>query len=117
WAELEPTVARCTPTWGEAQTGVPARLIEEVARLYGRGPSLLWMGQALQRQPTGGNVMRACALLPAVTGKLGAGFVYLNFDMAQRGIDAEYLTAPHLGKNAPPPISQMDLAAFLEDPV
>ncbi len=79
----------------------------------------LWMGQALQRQPTGGNVMRACSILPAVTGNLGkpgAGFVYLNFDMAQRGIDGEYLTAPHLSKSAPPSISQMDLAACLEDP-
>ena len=119
WDAVEPMLAQCTPQWGEAQTGVPAHLIEEVARLYGRGPSLLWMGQALQRQPTGGNVMRACALLPAVTGNLGkpgAGFVYLNFDMAQRGIDGEYLTAPHLSKSAPPSISQMDLAATLEDP-
>ncbi len=119
WNELEPMLARCTPAWGEAQTGIPARLIEETARLYGRGPSLLWMGQALQRQPTGGNVMRACSILPAVTGNLGkpgTGFVYLNFDMAQRGIDAEYLTAPHLAKSAPPSISQMDLAACLEDP-
>lgn len=119
WEELEPMLSPCTPGWGEVTTGVPARLIEETARLYARGPSLLWMGQALQRQPTGGNVMRACSILPAVTGNLGkpgAGFVYLNFDMAQRGIDAEYLTAPHLGKNAPPPISHMDLAACLEDP-
>ncbi len=119
WDELEPMLAPCTPAWGEAQTGVPARLIEETARLYGRGPSLLWMGQALQRQPTGGNVMRACSILPAVTGNIGkpgAGFVYLNFDMAQRGIDGEYLTAPHLSKSAPPSISQMDLAACLEDP-
>jgi anaerobic selenocysteine-containing dehydrogenase len=119
WDELEPMLAPCTPAWGEARTGVPARLIEETARLYARGPSLLWMGQALQRQPTGGNVMRACSILPAVTGNIGkpgTGFVYLNFDMAQRGIDAEYLTAPHLSKSAPPSISQMDLAACLEDP-
>ncbi len=118
WDELSPLLDGCVPQWGEAKTGVPARLIEEAARLYGRGPSLLWMGQALQRQPTGGNVMRACALLPAITGNLGkpgAGFVYLNFDLAQRGIDAEYLVAPHLCKGAPAGISQMDLAACLED--
>jgi anaerobic selenocysteine-containing dehydrogenase len=119
WDELEPMLAQCTPAWGEAETGVPARLIEETARLYGRGPSLLWMGQALQRQPTGGNVMRACSILPAVTGNIGkpgTGFVYLNFDMAQRGIDADYLTAPHLTKSGPQSISQMDLAVCLEDP-
>jgi anaerobic selenocysteine-containing dehydrogenase len=119
WDEVEPAVARCTPAWGEAQTGVPARLIEETARLYARGPSLLWMGQALQRQPTGGNVMRACSILPAVTGnigKSGAGFVYLNFDMAARSIDAEYLTAPHLARNGGvPSISHMDLVDRLED--
>ncbi len=119
WDELEPMLAQCTPAWGEAATGVPARLIEETARLYARGPSLLWMGQALQRQPTGGNVMRACSILPAVTGNIGkpgSGFVYLNFDMAQRGIDAEYLTAPHLSSGGVPSISHMDLAACLEDP-
>jgi anaerobic selenocysteine-containing dehydrogenase len=119
WDELEPMLAPCTPAWGEAKTGVPADRIEETARLYGRGPSLMWMGQALQRQPTGGNVMRACSILPAVTGNIGkpgAGFVYLNFDMAQRGIDAEYLTAPHLLESGPSSVSQMDLAARLADP-
>jgi anaerobic selenocysteine-containing dehydrogenase len=119
WDELEPLLVDCTPTWGEAKTGVPARLIEEAARLYGRGPSLLWLGQALQRQPTGGNVMRSCSLLPAVTGNLGkagAGLLYLNFNLGQRRIDDAYLTAPHLSAGAPPPISQMDLAAALEDP-
>jgi anaerobic selenocysteine-containing dehydrogenase len=119
WDELEPLLADCTPAWGEATTGVPAPRIEEAARLYGEGPSLLWLGQALQRQPQGGNVMRACSLLPAVTGNLGkpgAGFLYLNFNFEQRCLDAAYLIAPHLQKSAPPPISQMDLAACLEDP-
>ena len=70
WEELEPAIAPCTPAWGEARTGVPAAAIEEAARIYGAGPALLWLGQGLQRQVMGGNVMRACALLPAVTGKL-----------------------------------------------
>src|SRR5262249_62136368 len=39
WEELEPMLAPCTPAWGEAQTGVPARLIEDTARLYARGPA------------------------------------------------------------------------------
>ena len=71
WDELEPLLDDCTPAWGETTTGVPAELIEQAARLYGPGPSLLWLGQGLQRQPTGGNVMRACSLLPAATGNLG----------------------------------------------
>ena len=87
WEELEPMLAACHPRWGEAHTGVPAALIEEVAVLYARGPSLLWLGQGLQRQVTGGNVMRACGLLPALTGNLGkpgAGFLYLNGNLRQR---------------------------------
>jgi anaerobic selenocysteine-containing dehydrogenase len=118
WGELEPEVRRCTPEWGERATGVPAAKIEHAARLYGGGRSLLWIGQGLQRQPTGGNVVRACALLPAVTGNLGkpgTGFLYLN-GTESRGIDENYLTAPQLASRPPPAISHMDLAATLEDP-
>jgi anaerobic selenocysteine-containing dehydrogenase len=118
WDELAPVVAACTPEWGEQVTGVPAGLIEEAALVYGRGPSLLWIGQGLQRQRTGGNIVRACALLPAVTGNLGkpgAGFLYLN-GTGSRGIDETYLTAPHLGPESPQPISHIDLAGALEDP-
>jgi anaerobic selenocysteine-containing dehydrogenase len=119
WDELEPLLVGCTPEWGEAATGVPARVIEEAAEIYGRGPSLLWLGQGLQRQRTGGNVVRACALLPAVTGNLGkpgAGFLYLNGTESRR-IDEAYLAAPHLGSGSPDPISHMDLVRCLEDPV
>lgn len=116
WDELEPLLAACTPAWGEELTGVPAGLIEEAARRYGSGPSLLWLGQGLQRQRSGGNVMRACAALPAVTGNLGkpgAGFLYLNWS---RAIDADYVAAPELAVDSPPPVSQLDLAERLEDP-
>jgi anaerobic selenocysteine-containing dehydrogenase len=119
WEELEPLLVGCTPEWGEDATGVPAGLIEQAAELYGRGPSLLWLGQGLQRQRTGGNVVRACALLPAVTGnlgKVGTGFLYLN-GTESRGIDEDYLAAPHLGISTPDPISHMDLVDCLEDPV
>ena len=58
WDELEPLLDGCTPSWGEAVTGVPARLIEQAATHYGSGPSLLWLGQGLQRQTSGGNVVR-----------------------------------------------------------
>jgi anaerobic selenocysteine-containing dehydrogenase len=121
WDELEPLLKDCNPTWGEATTGVPARLIEEAAHRYGEGPSLLWLGQALQRQTRGGNVIRACAMLPAVTGNLGkpgAGFLYLNWDwnLPERFLDDTYLTAPHLAANPVPRISHMDLAAWLENP-
>jgi anaerobic selenocysteine-containing dehydrogenase len=118
WEELEPVLVDCTPAWGEEVTGVPARLIEEAAQTYGRGPSLLWLGQGFQRQRTGGNVVRACSLLPAVTGNLarpGTGFLYLN-GTESRGIDEDYLAGSHLGPGAPEPISHMDLVGALEDP-
>lgn len=118
WEEVEPVIKNCTLAWGEKMTGVPAALIEKAALIYAKGPSLLWMGQALQRQPRGGNIMRACALLPTLTGNLakpGAGFLYLNWDLPLRGIDDAYLAAPHLVSSEPPKISHMDLAANLEN--
>lgn len=116
WDELEPMVEECTPDWGETATGVPAGLIEQAARIYGAGPALLWLGQGLQRQKAGGNTMRACALLPALTGnygKPGAGLIYLN-GAGRKGVDGDYLVAAQLNRS-PPPFSQMALAARLED--
>jgi anaerobic selenocysteine-containing dehydrogenase len=120
WDELEPLLGGCDPAWGAATTGVPAAAIEEVAVLYARGPSLLWLGQGLQRQTTGGNVMRACGLLPAVTGNLckpGTGFLYLNGNLQQRRMDEDYLAGIHLrAKGGTRCVSHMDFAAVLEDP-
>jgi anaerobic selenocysteine-containing dehydrogenase len=120
WEELEPTIAACDLRKLSALTGVPAALVEQVAHLYAAGPSLLWLGQGLQRQATGGNVTRACALLPALTGNLckpGAGFLYLNGNLRQRGMDEEYLIGAHLAGPAAPEVSHMDFAGVLEDPV
>jgi anaerobic selenocysteine-containing dehydrogenase len=118
WEEIEGQLETCTPAWGEAITGVPARRIEEAALLYAAGPSLLWMGQGFQRQSFGGNAMRAVGLLPAATGnigKYGAGFLYLN-GWDTRGVDAAYLTAAHLKPASAQTISHMDLAGRLESP-
>jgi anaerobic selenocysteine-containing dehydrogenase len=122
WDELQPIVASCDLERLSAETGVAVALIEEVAHVYATGPSLLWLGQGLQRQTAGGNVMRACALLPALTGNLckpGAGFLYLNGDLSRRGMDEAYLSGAHLGTQQavpPPAVSHMDLADVLEDP-
>ena len=118
WDEVDRLLPDCTPAWAEAQTGVPTALIEGAARLYGRGPSLLWLGQGLQRQPMGGNVIRACALLPAMTGNIarpGAGFYYLN-GSGRKGIRGSYIAAPHLRREPARSVSHMDLAATLADP-
>lgn len=117
--EVEAIARDCTPEWGELETGVPAATIERAAKLYGSGPSLLWLGQGLQRQPQGGNIMRACALLPAVTGNIGkpgAGLYYLNGKGATRGLDVAALQAPELRTGPALKISHMDLARHLADP-
>ncbi len=115
--ELEASIADCSPSWAEERTGVPVRKIEEAAQAYAEGPSLLWLGQGFQRQARGGNAMRSCALLPAVTGnigKAGAGFLYLN-GLTQRGIDEAYLCGDHLRRRPPSAVSHMELADRLED--
>lgn len=118
WDEVEPLVMQSTSDWAEGVTGVPAAQIEAAARLYATGPSLLWLGQGLQRQPNGGNVMRACALLPAATGnfgKPGAGLYYLN-GSGPRKIDGGYIEASHLRQGPAHSVSHMELAPLLADP-
>lgn len=122
--EIAGDIARCTPEWGEQQTGVPATDIKRAAQLYASGPALLWCGQGLQRQPAGGNIMRAVGLLPAFTGnvgKPGAGFYYLNYTPMFAGMDLDYLGGAHVARHpdAGPPaesVSHMDLAARLAAP-
>ena len=119
WPELETLIGECDPGWAEQVTGVPVAQIERVAHLYAPGPSLLWLGQGLQRQPRGGNVMRAGAMLPAITGnigKAGAGIYYLN-GSGPRNIDGDYVAGAHLGESKAPSISHMELVDVLDDPV
>jgi anaerobic selenocysteine-containing dehydrogenase len=118
WSELEPLLERCTPGWGERVTGVPVNAIEQAAHWYGSGPSLLWIGQGFQRQPRGGNAVRAVGQLAALSGnvgKPGAGFLYLN-GAGNRMLDEDYISGAHLPGSPPDPISHMDLADWLEDP-
>jgi anaerobic selenocysteine-containing dehydrogenase len=117
--ELETEIERCTPQWGEQQTGVPAADILRAAEIYGAGPSLLWVGQSLQRQPMGGNVMRSAGLLPALTGNIGkpgAGFYYLNYTPFLIGGDPDYLEGAQLAAGETKIVTAMDLADRLLDP-
>lgn len=118
-AELDGEIDRCTPEWGEQQTGVLAADIRRAAGIYGAGPSLLWVGQSLQRQPMGGNVMRSAGLLPALTGNIGkpgAGFYYLNYTPFLIGGDADYLEGAQLASGEPKKVVALDLAERLADP-
>lgn len=119
WDDLAPAVANAIPGWTAAQTDLPVEQIEAAAKLYAAGPSLLWLGQGMQRQPKGGNAFRAAAALAAVTGNLGkpnAGLCYLN-GPATRGIDMDLITRPDLGpEGGATSISHLDLAETLADP-
>lgn len=117
WDEIEPQLAACTPEWGAGETGLTVEAIELAAQLYSAGPALTWLGQGLQRQPLGGNIFRAIALLPAATGsfgKPGAGLYYLNGGGA-RHIDMDYVESAHLASAARPSVSHMDLVETLND--
>lgn len=118
WEELIASIEAMTPERAASLCDIPADAIEQAALLYGDGPSLLWFGQGVQRQPNGGNVFRSIAALVAFTGNLGkpgAGFMYMN-GPGGRGIDMATLTAPGLARDGTGSISHMDLAATLEDP-
>jgi anaerobic selenocysteine-containing dehydrogenase len=118
WDLIAGDVQAMTPQRGEALTGVPARLIEKAALTYGRGPSLLWLGQGMQRQKYGGNAFRSVAALCAATGNIGhpgAGFLYMN-GPSTRGTTFDYVAAPDLNPGEASRISQMDLASCLSDP-
>lgn len=120
WEQMLPTVRRSSPEWAQEVCAVPAAQIEAAAHAYAAGPSLLWIGQGLQRQPRGGNVVRAVATLPAVTGNLlraGTGFLYLN-GFGNRRIDEDWVAngSGDLRRKPPPPmVSHMDLVDVLED--
>jgi anaerobic selenocysteine-containing dehydrogenase len=75
------------------------------------------MGQGLQRQPKGGNVFRAVAMLSALKGdfaKPGAGFLFLNGG-ARRGLNGDYVEAPQLRAKPKRTASHMDLIRLLSD--
>ena len=117
WDEVLGDIDSATPERTAALTGLQAADIERAVEIYAPGPSLMWLGQGLQRQPMGGNAYRAAALLGVATGNIarpGAGVLFLN-GAGTRGADLGYVAAPHLAKDAPAPVSQMDLADHLGD--
>ncbi|MGD9536767.1 MAG: molybdopterin-dependent oxidoreductase [Alphaproteobacteria bacterium] len=118
WDEIEPLLADIPPARAEALTGVPQALIREAALTYAQGPSLMWLGQGMQRQPMGGNAFRAAATLCAATGNIckpGAGILYMNGPRT-RGIDFDRVGGAWLAKPEAGTVSHMDLATILADP-
>ena len=116
--ELETSIDSMPLAKAAELCGLPAESIEAAATAYATGPSLLWLGQGVQRQHQGGNVFRALAALVAFSGnvgKPGAGFIYMNGTNG-RGIDMSMVTMPELAREGTRSMSHMDLAVALEDP-
>jgi anaerobic selenocysteine-containing dehydrogenase len=117
WDEMLPAIDAMNPSRAAALCGLPEEAIIEAALAYASGPSLLWYGQGVQRQPTGGNIFRCLSALVSFTGNLGkpgCGFMYMN-GPGGRGIDMSTLTLPDLAKDGVGAISHMDFASTLED--
>jgi anaerobic selenocysteine-containing dehydrogenase len=115
---IEHAIDEATLERTAALTGVSEALIEEAAIAFGMGPSLLWLGQGVQRQPKGGNVFRSLALLSVATGQIGkngAGFCYMN-GPETRGVDMGFLLGNELRSDGGASVSHIDLADHLSDP-
>jgi anaerobic selenocysteine-containing dehydrogenase len=115
--ELEPLIDAWPPSRAAEATGLSEAEILAVAEAYGAGPSMIFLGQALCRAPTGGNAFRAVTMLPAVTGNIGkpgTGICFLNGKGTTRGLDMGYVGQESLRQGDANPISHMDLCAHLE---
>jgi anaerobic selenocysteine-containing dehydrogenase len=116
-------------------TGLPAEDIVEVARLYGtRRPGLIKIADGLNRNPNGGQAVRAVCALPALTGQYGVRGGGLSYSTSGyfpwdteaihhrsgcprpgRVVNMNRLGAALLGEAADPPI--MALYVFGANPV
>lgn len=117
WDEVADAVEAATLERTAELTGLAPDLIERAALAYAKGPSLMWLGQGMQRQKMGGNAFRACAMLWAATGnagKPGAGISFLN-GAGARGVKTGFVSSPQLATSSPPAVSHMDLADTLLD--
>lgn len=114
FAELEPVIRERTVEQCADACGVPADDIRAVARRLAQTRTIVWVGMGLQRQAMGGNIFRAIAMLPVLTGnfgKPGSGFVYLN-GSKKRGLDMGLVA----GRAAGPSIPHGELIGALADP-
>ncbi len=96
--QLAMKVADWTPERAARVTGVPAEEIVRFAKLYYESrPALLRVGYGLQRHTNGGTIVRAIAMLPALTGhwrERGGGFLLSN--SGSYGFNAFALERPDL---------------------
>ena len=132
WPELRERLMEYPPERVAAITGLSAREIIDLARLYGTcRPGLIKMADGINRNPNGGQNVRAVCALPALTGQYGTrggglGYStsgYLQWDRTAvhkllpttRVVNMNRLGAALLGEVADPPVQA--LYVFAANPV
>ena len=83
----------------------PAEQIEQAAQWYGPGPSLLWIGQGFQRQPRGGNAVRAVGQLARSAATSGGPAPACSTSTAPTAAGWTTTTSP---RRAPRPLARAD---------
>jgi len=69
--EFKEHIRQYTPEWGERITGVPARQITDIARLYATTKAAsIDLGNGVEHTPSSNDAIRAIAILIAITGHL-----------------------------------------------
>jgi anaerobic selenocysteine-containing dehydrogenase len=68
---LKAHIQQFTPSWAEEMTGVPAKQIEAVARMYATTKrAAIDLGNGVEHTPSSNDAIRAVAILMAITGHL-----------------------------------------------
>ncbi|NKQ37804.1 MAG: molybdopterin oxidoreductase family protein [Chloroflexi bacterium] len=127
WPELRRRLDDYPPQRVAAITGLPQSDIEELARMYAQTrPSLIKFADGVQRNPNGGQTVRAICALPAITGQYGrpgGGLMYTTSDFIRwdaeavgkrsqclpggRWVNMNRLGAALLGETSDPPIQSL----------
>ncbi len=104
--KLQAYVEPFTPEYGEKETGVPAKLIVEAARMYAQGPgSYSLTSQSISHSTNGVNNTRALLCIPAIMGYVdapggalfGVGpkeYIWWDNGMTRPFIDYDWFKAP-----------------------
>jgi anaerobic selenocysteine-containing dehydrogenase len=127
WPELRRRLAEYTPEWVAAVTGLAETDLRQLAQLYAQTrPGLIKIADGINRNPNGGQAVRAICALPALTGQygtLGGGLAYstsgyIRWDSEAvnqwagcpppgRKINMNRLGAALLGEVAGPPVKSL----------
>ena len=109
--ELLPTY---TPEWAEAETGIPAERIRELALSYGHAkrPAIL-LGAGVSRHTNGAMSVRCICALPAAIGSLKDGFGVGGFSTSGQWIDVTRVSRPDFDRGSRI-LNMMQLASALD---